>query len=82
MDWLGQYCSIKIAPLILELPGGSPFFFYAGLLALFVVWGFLMIPETKGYKLEDIDALFKTWKRWRPLPAPKDDEEIVEGSSR
>ncbi|KAL3894277.1 MAG: hypothetical protein SGCHY_005370 [Lobulomycetales sp.] len=69
-DWLGQYASIKIAPLILLLPGGLPFFLFVGLNCLFFAWGWVLLPETKGYRLEDIGELFKTWKRWRLLPAP------------
>jgi hypothetical protein len=75
-DWLGQYITIKLAPLILAMSGGSPFFLYAGFNLLFLLWGFVLIPETKGYRLEDIGDLFKDWKRWRVVPPPTQDEEV------
>jgi hypothetical protein len=55
--------------------GGAPFFLYAGFDLLFLIWGFILVPETKGYRLEDIGVLFKSWKRWRAIPPPIRDED-------
>ena len=67
VDWAGQFASIKLAPLIMLLPGGSPFFLYGVLLAFFFGWGFVMIPETKGLRLEDMDVVFEDWRRWKTV---------------
>ncbi|KAJ2993659.1 hypothetical protein HDV02_002191 [Globomyces sp. JEL0801] len=63
-----QIVSIKTAPiLITALPNGGVFFLYSGFLFCFLIWIFICVPETKGLALEDIDIVFQTWKRWKPL---------------
>lgn len=78
VDWLGQYASIKVAPLILNMRGGLPFLVHALLLTSFLIWGFILIPETKGYILEDVDRLFLSWKRWKYHPPPFTVDEDIE----
>ena len=66
-NYLAQILSIYSVPYILELSGGGSFFLFGSLLALFLTWGFIFIPETKGIKLEDMDEVFKSWRRWKKV---------------
>ena len=62
--------SVKLAPVILHSQsGGGTFFIFGALLTVFLVWIFVSFPETKGLALEDVDVVFSTWKRWKPISA-------------
>ncbi|KAJ3104817.1 hypothetical protein HK100_003997, partial [Physocladia obscura] len=68
LDWSFQFVGIKVTPLMIaNIPGGGVFWIYGSFLFAFVVWIFFFLPETKGIPLEEMDVVFDSWQRWKPV---------------
>ncbi|KAL1914532.1 uncharacterized protein VTP21DRAFT_8246 [Calcarisporiella thermophila] len=81
VEWPLQAASIKLSPIMLAIPHGGAYFIFGGLLFLFFLWAFFMLPETKGHSLENMnDAFvgnpFTRWRRAKPRENPA--EKVLE----
>jgi sugar porter (SP) family MFS transporter len=83
-----QIISIQLAPwLISVLKGGSLFFVFAGILTVYLLWIFFVLPETRGVSLEDMHLVFANKKRWKRVKIPPKnvsldfEVSVAEGSS-
>ncbi|KAJ3254622.1 hypothetical protein HK103_007032 [Boothiomyces macroporosus] len=60
--------STQLSPVfIANLTHGGVYFLYGGFLTFFGIWIFATLPETKGLKLEEVDIVFNSWQRWKPV---------------
>ena len=60
------HLSFLIPPLTLSIGQPATFWMYAGLGVLGLVFMVLLVPETKGRKLEEVEELFRRplFTRW------------------
>ncbi|KIR39152.1 MFS quinate transporter QutD [Cryptococcus deuterogattii 99/473] len=57
-QWLWQFVITKSTPEIFLAMGWGTWIFFAACLMLSAVWAFFFLPETKGLRLDEMDALF------------------------
>ncbi|XP_039267945.1 solute carrier family 2, facilitated glucose transporter member 1-like [Styela clava] len=60
VNWLGNFTIALAYPPLNELIGGFTFAIFAGLLALFWIFTYLRVPETKGRTINEITAQFRS----------------------
>ncbi|KAL0334757.1 UNVERIFIED_CONTAM: Polyol transporter 5 [Sesamum radiatum] len=58
-------CTMTFISLYKAITIGGAFFLYAGFAALAWVFYYTLFPETRGKTLEEIEALFGTFFKWR-----------------
>ena len=54
VHWIGALAITQTFPMIAERSGGHAFAFYAGMMVLQLLWVLLVMPETKGVPLEEL----------------------------
>lgn len=68
-QWLGQFTIVYSTPYMMTDIKWGTFILFACSVVFGFVFTFLLIPETKGISLEDMDTLFtrkglpRTWRR-------------------
>jgi hypothetical protein len=59
MNWVQNAIIGKVAPLLLAAIGSYTYALFAVLCAAMTLFTLLLVPETQGVSLEDMDALFR-----------------------
>ncbi|ORX73314.1 MFS general substrate transporter, partial [Linderina pennispora] len=85
-NWVCNFIiSITYLTMTLHITASGTFWLYAGILLIGFAFVFLMVPETKGLKLEDVQRLFtgnhKPYKRAVATPKPAADDSEVAGEN-
>ncbi len=62
------------------MKGGSLFFLFAGLLTVYLLWIWFVLPETRGVSLEDMHLVFANKKRWKRIEIPAKNAMDVEST--
>ncbi|KAJ3373043.1 hypothetical protein HDU91_001198 [Kappamyces sp. JEL0680] len=75
VDWLFQAVGIKFFPYLVSLLDGYIYFFFSGLLVLFL-WWLWYLPETSGMPLEQMDYVFNP--EYSPLPPARLDADDID----
>jgi len=57
--WLFDFLAAQTFPWLTEKVGGATFYIYAGICATAIVFIWMMIPETKGKSLEEIERMWE-----------------------
>jgi len=57
-QWLMQFVITKSTPFMITSMGFGTYFFFGASMTVSFVWVYFLLPETKGLRLEDMDALF------------------------
>ncbi|KAJ1730741.1 hypothetical protein LPJ61_002861 [Coemansia biformis] len=74
-NWVSNFIiSVTYLTMTQHITASGTFWLYAGIMVLGLVFVYLMVPETKGLRLEDIQRLFVEGglaHRKRPAPAAK-----------
>ncbi|KAJ1932423.1 hypothetical protein FBU59_006375 [Linderina macrospora] len=78
-NWVCNFIiSITYLTMTLHITASGTFWLYAGIMIIGLAFVFLMVPETKGLKLEDVQRLFtgnhKPYKRTVVTPKPAADD--------
>ncbi|KAK1224675.1 hypothetical protein PQX77_012421 [Marasmius sp. AFHP31] len=58
VTWLGSFIIARSTPYMISDLGYGAYFFFSTVLVCMGIWAFFFVPETKGLKLEEMDALF------------------------
>ncbi|KAL0570674.1 hypothetical protein V5O48_011280 [Marasmius crinis-equi] len=58
VTWLGSFIIARSTPYMISDLGYGAYFFFSTVLLCMGIWAFFFVPETKGLKLEEMDALF------------------------
>lgn len=58
VNWLGNFTVGVITPPMIEKLGFGTYVFFGAWCALAVVWAYMLVPETKGKTLEQMDEVF------------------------
>lgn len=59
-QWVMQFVIAKSTPYMITSMSYGTYFFFAASMNIAFVWVFFLLPETKGVRLEEMDALFGT----------------------
>ncbi|KAL2477173.1 Polyol transporter 5 [Forsythia ovata] len=73
MTFISLYKAISI---------GGAFFLYAGIAAVAWVFFYTLFPETQGKTLEEMEALFGTFFKWRPTLRELNRKKAEEGDAK
>ncbi|KAI8318610.1 general substrate transporter [Martensiomyces pterosporus] len=79
-NWVCNFIiSVTFLTMTLHITASGTFWLYAGILLLGLCFVFLMVPETKGLKLEDVQRLFtgnhRPYRRSVAVPKAADSDE-------
>ncbi|KPM41999.1 hypothetical protein AK830_g4587 [Neonectria ditissima] len=57
--WISNFIVGIISPILLEETGFGTYIFFGSWCVLAAIWAYLLVPETKGKSLEQMDEVFK-----------------------
>eukprot|EP00929_Paragymnodinium_shiwhaense_P115074 TRINITY_DN8368_c0_g1_i1.p2 TRINITY_DN8368_c0_g1~~TRINITY_DN8368_c0_g1_i1.p2 ORF type:complete len:195 (-),score=49.63 TRINITY_DN8368_c0_g1_i1:407-991(-) len=81
-QWVANFAIAYIVPQQVKLMGSAgTFAFYSVTLAIFVVIVFVMVPETKGLEMEQMEALFGGVQSAREVISNRQQAEYVESGA-
>ena len=69
-----QFVITKSTPFMITSMGYGTYFFFGASMTLSFAWVWFLLPETKGLRLEDMDAIFGLPGSHCAMPEKKSDE--------